>query len=228
MDESVAPDDREIYFLVAEFLERTPCQAAAQALKRELLEHRLLGSEHTWTGEALPHLHEDGVLVEGLRRLLLAVRSHVASAFGLTPRYVVPLTEGAFPRTTSGKIQRAAMQQAFLRGSFATASAALDRALGTSSLSAPDFFAAPVWMRKQPALPSPPLPPAPAAEGGVSSVVWLAPSSHHGALRDAWAVQAAAEGLPRCAAPARCLPWCGDARRQCPATPAARTCRSRS
>ena len=57
---------------------------------------------------ALPHLHEDGLVLEPLRRLLGAVRAHVAAAFGLTARYVVPLGEERFHRTTSGKIQRTA------------------------------------------------------------------------------------------------------------------------
>ena len=74
-------ETRELYFLVAEFLDRTPCQAAAQALKRELYEHRLLGSEHTWTGEALPATFETlrsryalppGQLLRHLRTVALA------------------------------------------------------------------------------------------------------------------------------------------------------------
>ena len=94
MDESVAPDDREIYFLVAEFLERTPCQAAAQALKRELLEHRLLGSEHTWTGEALPATFETlrsryalppGQLLRHLRSTALATGGGAAGSLLIAP-----------------------------------------------------------------------------------------------------------------------------------------------
>lgn len=45
----------EALVLVAEFLERsTPCSGAAQLLRKELLEHGLLGNVTAWTGDEFP------------------------------------------------------------------------------------------------------------------------------------------------------------------------------
>ena len=124
---------------------------------------------------ALPHLHEDGVLLEVLRRLIVAVRSAVASAFGLLPRYAIPLPELAFHRTTSGKIMRGALRAAFLRGEHSCASAALDLALdGASEFAFPDFFAAPAWVPKPP----------PAAPARATRVLLLAPPPLLGGLTE--------------------------------------------
>ena len=90
-----------------------------------------------------PPLHAQGALLERTRRLVLAVRSRVASAFGLAPRHVVPVEEAHFHRTTSGKIQRGAFQRGLLDGAYATALRALDLALGTSELAVPDYLTAP-------------------------------------------------------------------------------------
>ena len=43
--------------------------------------------------QALEHLHVDGVLVEALRRLVAAVRSHLGAVIGLAPRYAVPVAD---------------------------------------------------------------------------------------------------------------------------------------
>lgn len=112
-------------------------------------------------------MHEGGVLIEALRRLVVAVRAAVAAAFGLEPRYVIPLGESAFQRTTSGKIMRAAMRAAFLRGTHARACAALDLALDSApGFAFPDFFAAPLWV---------PRPPPPPLACGRPCVLLLAP-----------------------------------------------------
>ena len=103
---------------------------------------------------ALPHLHEDGVLIDALRRLLVAVRSTVVSAFGLAPRYVIPVPESSFHRTTSGKIMRGALRAAFLRGEYQRACTAHDLTIdNVSELAFPDFFAARVWAPKPPERP---------------------------------------------------------------------------
>ena len=127
---------------------------------------------------ALSHLHLDGVLIEALRLLVLAVLKAVSSAFGLTPRYAIPLADVAFPRTTSGKIMRGTMRASFLHGAYNRARTALDLALDDASTCAfPDYFAAPVWVRRPPhhvdALP------------GVDQrrVLLLAPPSHADGLR---------------------------------------------
>ncbi len=94
------------------------------------------------------------------------------------------MADEQFLRTTSGKIQRTALQKAFLAGRYAAAATALDLALGTAPLAAPDFFAAPAWVRKQPAAPS-------QAGPTLGKVVWIAPSELHAPLRAAWAAEVA-------------------------------------
>ena len=71
---------------------------------------------------------------------------------GLSARYIIPISDDGFFVTTSGKIQRGAFQQAFRAGVYSRAVRALDLALATSPFAAPDFFAAPVWVRKEPPL----------------------------------------------------------------------------
>jgi amino acid adenylation domain-containing protein len=54
---------------------------------------------------------------EGNLKLIRSIRTKVASHFGITPSYVVPLTKDVFPRTTSGKIQRGQLKKALVTGS---------------------------------------------------------------------------------------------------------------
>ena len=96
--------------------------------------------------QGLELLHADGVLVEPLRRLVAAVRSHLGAAIGLVPRYAVPVAEGDFHRTTAGKIQRGAFRRSFETGSYWRALTALDLALLATELAVPDFFAVPVLL----------------------------------------------------------------------------------
>lgn len=96
---------------------------------------------------ALPHLHQDGVLIDALRRTVVTVRTAVSSAFGLTPRHAIPVCDESFPRTTSGKIMRSALRAAFLRGDFDRACDVLDLGLDQPARFAfPDYFAAPTWL----------------------------------------------------------------------------------
>ena len=103
---------------------------------------------------------------------MLAVRSAVAAAYGLAPRYAIPLPEAAFLRTTSGKIMRGALRAAFLRGEHARACAALDLALdGASEFALPDFLAAPTWVAR------PPPPPLPIASPAATSPAAASPTA---------------------------------------------------
>ena len=46
------------------------------------------------------------------------IRAHLSRKIGLSPAVVVPLKKREFEKTTSGKIQRSAMQKALTRGAF--------------------------------------------------------------------------------------------------------------
>ncbi len=50
--------------------------------------------------------------------IVRAIRSRVASALGVTPACVVPLSKQEFPKTTSGKIQRGQLKQFLTEGRF--------------------------------------------------------------------------------------------------------------
>lgn len=101
-------------------------------------------------------LQQHGVLLPPLLDLIRKVRAKVSVAAGLTPRIALPVADGQFHRTTSGKIQRGAFRRGLLDGVYATAVAAIDRALRPES-ALPDFFARPALLLKP--LPPPPHPP---------------------------------------------------------------------
>ena len=123
-------------------------------------------------------LHEHGVLLTPLRELVAAARAQLSASLGLTARYAIPVSAEAFLVTTSGKIQRTAFQKAFLSGTYARATRAIDLALGTSPLAAPDFFAAPAWIRKQPL-----------STQALGGAVWIAPRGQHDSIRERWAAE---------------------------------------
>jgi NADP-dependent 3-hydroxy acid dehydrogenase YdfG/acyl carrier protein len=98
--------------------------------------------------------------------LVRAVRARVAASLGAAPNYVVPMAAGDFPKTTSGKIQRARLKQALEAGEFQEALKALDVALENSN-TVPDWFYRRTWRPR--AKPSGP----PRRSGGKKTVVLL-------------------------------------------------------
>ncbi len=75
---------------------------------------------------AVAALHEGLEATPELRELAAAVRRRVTASVGVQPRAVVPVTDAAFHRTTSGKIQRGAFKRAFEAGAYADALATLE------------------------------------------------------------------------------------------------------
>ena len=73
-------------------------------------------------------LHEFGELSVALSALTSAINKHVISSLGLAPRSVVPVTDGAFHRTTSGKIQRGAFKKEYADGHHEMAVRSLEHA----------------------------------------------------------------------------------------------------
>jgi len=69
--------------------------------------------------------------------LLLRVRQTVADATGLMPKAVVALPKGSIMRTTSGKLQRTAMRDAWIRGDLARLALAVEPPPGDPSEEAP-------------------------------------------------------------------------------------------
>lgn len=67
---------------------------------------------------------------DGIDGVLLRIRQTVADVTGLTPRAVVALPKGAIQRTTSGKLRRTAMRDAWIRGDLGRIALAVEPAGG--------------------------------------------------------------------------------------------------
>jgi amino acid adenylation domain-containing protein len=77
-------------------------------------------------------------------RLAAGIRARVTTALGVAPSYVVPVSQTEFPRTTSGKIQRAALKDALEAGRFTQLLKALDLHQGNAN-TLPHWFHQRVW-----------------------------------------------------------------------------------
>lgn len=71
--------------------------------------------------------------------LLQAVRSRVAMELGVSPQYVIPMEKEAFPKTTSGKIQRSNLKSSLFQGAFQERIKEIELALETPN-TMPDWF----------------------------------------------------------------------------------------
>lgn len=90
-----------------------------------------------------------GYLAPKLREVVASIHSRVASAFGVNPEYVVPVTESGFNKTTSGKIQRGAFKKEFLSGVHADVCTTLKRGLQQDPQCVPDWFCETAWQRRE-------------------------------------------------------------------------------
>jgi amino acid adenylation domain-containing protein len=86
-----------------------------------------------------------------------AIRAEVTARLGVTPACVVPLPEKGFPKTTSGKIQRAELARALAEGRFAAILKELDLHLGNER-TMPDWFFRTTWVDKAAGAPASPAP----------------------------------------------------------------------
>ncbi len=84
---------------------------------------------------------------EPLADVVRAVRARVAASLGATPTHVVPVAAEDFPKTTSGKIQRAQLGQALEAGRFRETLRALDVELENAN-TLPDWFYRRTWRQR--------------------------------------------------------------------------------
>jgi acyl-CoA synthetase (AMP-forming)/AMP-acid ligase II/NAD(P)-dependent dehydrogenase (short-subunit alcohol dehydrogenase family)/acyl carrier protein len=68
--------------------------------------------------------------------LIASVQERITREFGVAPTCVLPLTREAFPKTTSGKIQRTQLRKALARGDFDDLLREVDLALDSNTLPA--------------------------------------------------------------------------------------------
>ncbi len=80
--------------------------------------------------------------------LVRAVRERVSRGFGVSPAFVVPLDKAAFPKTTSGKIQRTQLKKDLLAGRFDALLKQMDLAVENEQ-SLPHWFHRPIWRRRE-------------------------------------------------------------------------------
>ena len=97
---------------------------------------------------ALSNLSQ-GLLISQLQEVVSRIHTHVASAFGVNPEYVVPVLQSQFHKTTSGKIQRGAFRKAFLERHYADVCRTLKQSLSSHADCTPDWFCRLIWQRRE-------------------------------------------------------------------------------
>ncbi|MEY2978945.1 MAG: non-ribosomal peptide synthetase/polyketide synthase hybrid enzyme, partial [Cyanobacteriota bacterium] len=85
---------------------------------------------------------------EDLAELLKTIRQTVVAKVGLNPDYLIPVAQGAVPKTAIGKIQRSQLSQRFEQGEFQDILKHMDLLLGNAN-TIPDWFFRQVWQPKQ-------------------------------------------------------------------------------
>lgn len=75
------------------------------------------------------------------------IRTQITTQLGISPAYVIPVAKSAFPKTTSGKIQRTQLKQRLETGSFQDVLKEIDILLENAN-TLPDWFYQPVWRAK--------------------------------------------------------------------------------
>ncbi|MFP2926702.1 SDR family oxidoreductase [Pyxidicoccus sp. 3LG] len=84
---------------------------------------------------------------DGRARTVSAIRSAVTARLGLAPTCVVPLSRAEFPKTTSGKIQRAQLKRWLEEGRFTSVLTELDTRGAKASVGAEALFRR-TWVRR--------------------------------------------------------------------------------
>jgi acyl transferase domain-containing protein/acyl-CoA synthetase (AMP-forming)/AMP-acid ligase II/acyl carrier protein/short-subunit dehydrogenase involved in D-alanine esterification of teichoic acids len=83
---------------------------------------------------------------DDLRRIVREIRRSLSTQMGISPRWVLPLPKGEFPKTTSGKIQRSSLKKRLASGAFLDLVKRFDAA-GASATGVPRALCTPVWVR---------------------------------------------------------------------------------
>ncbi|MFL0809494.1 MAG: amino acid adenylation domain-containing protein [Agarilytica sp.] len=75
------------------------------------------------------------------------IKGEVTRALGVSPAYVIPIDTKAFPKTTSGKIQRVQLKKALLAGEYAARLREIDLVLNSPDV-IPSWFYQERWVKK--------------------------------------------------------------------------------
>ena len=85
---------------------------------------------------------------EGQVSIIPEISRKVGAGIGITPGQVIPISKEVFPKTTSGKIQRSQLRDAFIRGDYDPLLKEIDMHLRNTN-TIPDWFYRKIWRRKQ-------------------------------------------------------------------------------
>ncbi|MFZ6011104.1 MAG: condensation domain-containing protein [Bacteroidota bacterium] len=116
----------------------TPTYVAACSLKQES------SDTEGFTIFYVPSSENEFLDFELMERIRLAV----AFNFKINPEYVIPCDKTSFPKTTSGKIQRARLQKIFHDGGFNDIVKQIDLKFRNEKTILPNWFYEKVWIRK--------------------------------------------------------------------------------
>nr|BAW32322.1 nonribosomal peptide synthetase [uncultured Candidatus Entotheonella sp.] len=100
------------------------------------------GSDGEWALFFHPEAFDDASLL----RLVRAIRNALVQHGGIRPTHLIPLEKSAIPKTAIGKIQRAALAQAFEAGAFDAIRRRMDVLTGAAK-PMPDWFFRKIWRR---------------------------------------------------------------------------------
>lgn len=88
----------------------------------------------------------DGSVDEG--ELIRSIRTRIATRFGITPTYLVPLEKPLIPKTGIGKIQRTQLARGLASGEFDARLKRIDQRLGNAN-TLPSWFYRRIWVAKR-------------------------------------------------------------------------------
>ncbi len=86
---------------------------------------------------------------ESESRLIRTIRSQIASRYGVSPAFLIPLEKHEIPKTAIGKIQRNQLRRQFEAGAFDAIVRRVDLLLGNSN-TLPSWFYQATWVARQP------------------------------------------------------------------------------
>ncbi|OUD15234.1 SDR family NAD(P)-dependent oxidoreductase [Thioflexithrix psekupsensis] len=85
-----------------------------------------------------------GDITPAIKALIDTIRRQVSQTLGISPAIIIPLKQNEFPKTTSGKIQRAQLKTNLLSGNYQTILHQIDVAQANDQ-TLPDCFYRPIW-----------------------------------------------------------------------------------
>jgi acyl-CoA synthetase (AMP-forming)/AMP-acid ligase II len=100
------------------------------------------------TDQLLIFFHTAIIENEGLLKLIKEIQKSVVRKIGISPAYLIPVSQETIPKTSIGKIKRSQLKQQFEAGDFDEIVKKIDILLGNQN-TLPNWFYRPIWRSKQ-------------------------------------------------------------------------------